>query len=70
MTEEEARKRACPFARVKGGENRFASYSDTQGWRGRWHTGTECIASDCMAWSWDFIGNTKSTTEGCCGLAR
>lgn len=42
-TEAEARKKWCPFAKIKNGMNR---YSDVVGDAKELH----CIGSDCMAW--------------------
>lgn len=46
ITEDEARKKWCPFARLNSGANRslHGIYKVADG--------TNCIASDCMAWEW------------------
>lgn len=75
MTEQEARKKWCPFAR-RGAvldENYVAAVnrlSDMDNW-------PKCIASDCMAWRWSeeldkgWAGKdgTNKTNDGYCGLA-
>lgn len=85
LTETEARKKWCPFARVvehhvEEGQsrprNRVAKctaegvYEDTIAEK---LAGANCIASQCMAWEWG--GNTdamrgKNRTLGDCGLKR
>ena len=65
MTEDEAKTKWCPQARVAterhadGGSNRV-QYADRS-----WDTtlGSRCIASACMAW------RTTSSQHGYCGLA-
>lgn len=53
MTEEEAKTKWCPFARLGsstsglGGLNRFASPAREADFEG-----TRCIGSACMAWRW------------------
>ena len=71
MTEDEAKQKWCPFARVM-------SAHDEGNWnRGKpdevYHRDPKCIASSCMAWRWDIdpvdaaIGEVKAM--GYCGLA-
>lgn len=54
MTEEEARLRWCPFARVGGGRDAGMAtvnrphYTSDSFTKDR----TRCYASDCMAWRW------------------
>jgi hypothetical protein len=59
MTEDEARKLWCPFARdaieAQGTYNRL---DDGEAPNSCW-----CLASGCMAWRWDSLG------QGHCGLA-
>jgi hypothetical protein len=59
MTEEEAKGKWCPMAKVASidgdGVNRRHD--------GAPNRGAICIASSCMAWRWD------SKTTGYCGLA-
>ena len=74
MTEEEAKTKWCPEARVfdsdggsAAGANRKLGYD--------WASRTNCIASDCMMWRWEFDeyqivgdnGEQKSLTMGFCG---
>lgn len=64
MTEDEARKKWCPQARVatRGEDaavNRWAVFGSGFGPS----HGTTCIASECMAW------RSTSSQHGYCGLA-
>lgn len=58
MTEEEAKKRWCPFVR--------AVYANASGMAAvnrdgkRMHPGAACIASECMAWRWEFVETEDS----------
>lgn len=73
MTQESARECWCPFARVPAwfaGTGRTpANRYDDRG--SSLVPGTQCIASQCMAWRWDNWGVVKGApvTEGYCGLA-
>ena len=76
MTEEEAKKQWCPFARVvldwsvlAGGQTVIGPFnSDCADKNETFESDarTLCIASACMAWRW--WGGTKKA-EGYCGLA-
>ena len=57
MTEEEARTKACPFARSRdrGGESK-EFYLD----------GVKCLASGCMAWRF----NGPASKDGCRGMTN
>ncbi len=70
MTEDEARTKWCPFARIADGEpgeavsvNRPEPYG----------TVPHCLASVCMAWRWHMLSGVTSapvqSNEGYCGLA-
>lgn len=73
-TEDEARKKWCPFARVIDDLSGAASSA-------RLRDGTvKCIASECMAWRWIDVTEqndnptvadrtVKSSVRGFCGLA-
>ena len=70
LTEEEARKKWCPFVSMDG-HNRIIPYG------GAVHT-AHCIASECMAWRWRAEPETTADPEttsilvrerGYCGLA-
>ena len=85
ITEEEARKKWCPFARLSTGANRSLHNMH------KLADGTRCVASECMAWRrgsgeferLDANGNPdpdctgpspwtypdKKSVEGFCGLA-
>jgi hypothetical protein len=82
MTEEEARNRWCPFAKIAlASENgQIVGYNrieDAIEGSTKLPTASFCIASRCMAWRWGGRGNTERKqqqeferkTEGYCGLA-
>lgn len=59
MTEDEARKKWCPFVRLADNENRHTwnrsvEQFDADGGKMR-AVYTACIASECMAWRWKEI---------------
>ncbi len=79
VTEEEARKLWCPFARAHavctGGTLAINRRQDGEGW-----LDCNCLASACMAWRWkkeeivtgvdgDRIGPLHPVPRGTCGLA-
>jgi hypothetical protein len=66
MTENEAREKWCPFARVSAYD-----HSPNKDSGGNIRPGAYCIASRCMAWRWDLDTDppTAEPTEGYCGLA-
>jgi len=79
MTEEEAKTKWCPYARLGsstsglGGFNRFISPA-----READFDGTRCVGSACMAFRWDFKtaarksdfpGSASTSDGGFCGLA-
>jgi hypothetical protein len=64
MTEDQAREKWCPFARVAA-----ADYSSNKGSGGDIRPGAYCIASRCMAWRWDLDTVATEPHEGYCGLA-
>jgi len=82
MTEDEARTKWCPFARVLSSlSNGHVVIAAAAGNRANGLTGgglnpsaARCIASDCMAWRWHDGGTSEggrdlSRTFGRCGLA-
>lgn len=84
MTEDEAKKKWCPFARVIGDldENAAANRwpeDDSKMWAGpNGNPHSLCIASACMAWRWITIKEEPSEGHplgisivhgGYCGLA-
>ena len=68
MTEDEAKQKWCPHARLR------TSWSSPYGGvalagTNRWEKGNaKCIASGCMAWRWEDIAKRKPI-DGYCGLA-
>lgn len=74
MTEEQARQRWCPFAASRAIKNRtdegFDFLVNFTGPAPHETVSPLCLASDCMAWRWDVVVQTKaSLSEGHCGLA-
>lgn len=77
MTEDEAKLRWCPFARVTDNgcaTNRHAGTKKGKDGKPRILRGNAlCIASECMAWRWDEWdangGRQMTKTHGYCGLA-
>jgi len=65
MTEDEAKTKWCPWARVRGGESRFSSYREGIGHISLPHSGTHCLGSGCMAWRWSEL----ESRTGHCGNA-
>lgn len=68
MTEDEARKKWCPFVRtgLTAGMAVNRHVSDTPGGvEGVWDE-TRCIASDCMMWRW----KDAEKDNGFCGLSK
>lgn len=74
MTEEEARKRWCPFARSTSEPGNRAPYGTPRDlpvdpeYEMAMAAEFPCIASRCMAWRWD-TAQTYTTARGFCGLA-
>ena len=68
MTEEEARTKWCPFVRLSIAANPGVAFNIWSGDDGDPMRAT-CIASQCMAWRWDFTGSSLAHHEGYCGLA-
>lgn len=80
VSEEAAKARWCPFARVSGwvffqsggtrdmqiGSNQAipVNRADVGDPEPRWPANAACIASNCMAWRWD-----RERNNGWCGLA-
>jgi hypothetical protein len=71
LTEEDARWRWCPFARVTDAGDHVVNRDGTLGKLGKPEAGTYCVASDCMAWRWEIneVGRRSSGNRGYCGLA-
>lgn len=69
MTEDEAKKRWCPFVRtgLTAGMSVNRHVADAPGANdGVWHE-TRCLASGCMAWRKD--APVARSMDGYCGLA-
>ena len=60
LTEENARKKWCPFARTSDGDASVSRFS-----QGGADSDCLCLASGCMAWRW----LTVHEITGYCGLA-
>jgi len=83
MTEEEAKKKWCPMAKVMninggGGGNRWDGAASNKNKDAIGPVGATCVASDCMAWRWydhvkfDASGTSQGRPDDCpgyCGLA-
>ena len=72
MTEDDARKRWCPFARTyhqEENEDVIAVVTVNRGRDGAPDAWCLCLASHCMAWRWDLTGSSPAHHEGYCGLA-
>jgi hypothetical protein len=75
LTEAEAKKRWCPFARAPG-NYAYGLPTNNRNERGGPTARAKCIGSDCMAWRWidaevEFqrTGTHQPTNTGYCGLA-
>lgn len=76
MTEDEAKQKWCPFARVihfhDNDHNGVSPAAGNRGCHGEPKTEARCIGSDCMAWrSYRVFGpaGCDPQREGYCGLA-
>jgi hypothetical protein len=73
MTEEEAKNRWCPFARVAGNNYANESYNRVSRSKKVVAPNSHCIGSACMAWRWFQSTKEQGTLpppyEGFCGLA-
>jgi hypothetical protein len=69
MTEDEAKTKWCPHARVLDGSPPGGAGVNRKGPE----AGVYCIASGCMAWRWSYSPETAEGNdvepEGYCGLA-
>ena len=70
MTEQGAREKWCPMARVDGSNRRFQTekkYSTE-----KYKSIPYCIASDCAMWVWEYSRPElqQEEWEGNCGLIR
>lgn len=65
MTEQEAKRRWCPFSRVNSGETSYNRYNEIDP-KFSGPIGTACLASGCMAWRW----HSFERRDGFCGLAQ
>jgi hypothetical protein len=70
LTEEEAKTKWCPFARVAGTGVAYASTPHAEAWPVTVNRGGQgerdevcCIASACMAWRW--ADEYRSSSGGC-----
>ena len=78
MTEDEARKKWCPMARIASDpEDASSAYNRNPDAEGVIQNGSRCIASDCMMWrdtnssenEARRVKGLSSQREGFCGLA-
>lgn len=71
--EEEAKKKWCPYANVSASDSDIISNRHIQNDNSVLISFSLCIASECMAWRWDYIEVSLDTagdpTKGYCGLA-
>ena len=71
-TEEEAKKKWCPFVRsgLVNGASVNRNLEDVETSFISWDGENTCLGSKCMMWRWvDGEGNVKGQ-QGSCGLAR
>lgn len=71
MTEEDARKRWCPFSStgyVGVSLNRISGV-DRQDHAAAISHDTRCVAAHCMAWRWHPHRKNEGSRSGFCGLA-
>lgn len=75
MTEEEAKKKWCPFYQVNGGtdadDNRSTGWDKDKKIYAPTLRNATCLASQCMAWRFTNLDVTGDpiTNHGFCGLA-
>ena len=77
MTEDKAKTKWCPFARVVRIDSRtlfvrsLNSTQDVQSIAGLLDKiNDRCVGSKCMAWRWtDVLSMPQKDRRGCCGLA-
>lgn len=73
MTEDEAKTKWCPFARVGAPVDSIAAGCSTNRWPGDDSVGPGspylCIAADCMAWRWSQPETGDRPLDGFCGIA-
>lgn len=73
ITEDEARKKWCPYARIlhPGDEDTGAAIGYNRRTDSGWDDCGDnfCIASECMAWRWKLNDHGHSMNLGWCGLA-
>lgn len=75
LTEEEARTKWCPMARVFAVADKPVTVSITainRDYDGNLIVAARCIAPDCMLWTWDgcFYRKDGEVRTGRCGLGR
>jgi len=70
MTQDEAKKRWCPFTRVALRQGLSANRTASKGGYADIADETRCVASGCMAWQWTGHNAPNGESEGYCGLAR
>lgn len=74
MTEDEAKQKWCPHARIQTSWTSLHGGVALAG-TNRWEKGSaKCIASECMAWRWEAAfrrddNSMPTPVDGYCGLA-
>jgi hypothetical protein len=66
ITENEAKKKWCPFIQISDNQDYMSSICTNRGFDIETY---KCIASECMAWRVELKSGLNRPDTGCCGLA-